>query len=218
MAINRQRSSEKTVERISPARYVYLDELVEKTKDKTELRNQMLNLFLPARDSTSSATGFIYFHLAFHPDVWIKLREEGVGLRLLAPAGLSIRTCVEDCVLPRGGRPDGKRSILVRPGTEIRIVFHALHRDRDIWGEDEMEFRPERWENFRTTWEYIPFLGGSRICPAQQMALTEVYYFVVRFMQEFKFMENRDPEKKFVPGMKLSMESKNGVKVGFGVA
>ncbi|KAF7934876.1 uncharacterized protein EAE98_002921 [Botrytis deweyae] len=221
MAIDRQRSLEKTFERISPARYVYLDELVKKTKDRTELRNQVLTLFIPARDSTSSVTGLTCFHLARHPDVWIKLREEvmSIGdapmtfdllksmkyrLRLLASAGLSIQTCVEDCVLPRGGRPDGKSPILVRPGTEIRIVFHALHKDRDIWGENAMEFRPERWENFRTTWEYIPFLGGSRICPAQQMALAEVYYFVVRFMQEFKFMENRDPETKFAPGMKLS--------------
>ncbi|KAF7942364.1 hypothetical protein EAE99_000414 [Botrytis elliptica] len=168
MAIDRQRSSEKTFERISPARYVYLDELVEKTKDKAELRNQMLNLFLPAIDFISSATGFIFFYLARHLDVLMKLREEVISiddapitfdllksmkylefvvnesLCLLAPAGLSIRTWVEDCVLPRGGGPDGKSPILVRPGTEIRIVFHALHKDRDIWGEDAMEFRPER--------------------------------------------------------------------------
>ncbi|CCD48984.1 hypothetical protein ACHAPF_000710 [Botrytis cinerea] len=242
MAIERQRLLEENVKEVSPANYVYLDKLVKETKDKTELRNQMLNIFLPARDSTSSATGFIFFHLARHPDVWMKLREEVIrigdapitfdllksmkylkfvvneSLRLLAPAGLSIRTCVQDCVLPRGGGPDGKSPILVRPGTEIRVVFHALHKDRDIWGEDAMEFRPERWENLRTTWEYIPFLGGGRICPAQQMALTEISYLVVRFMQEFKSMENRDPEKKFVAGMKLSMESKNGVKVGFEVA
>ncbi|TGO43945.1 hypothetical protein BCON_0695g00020 [Botryotinia convoluta] len=170
MAINRQRLLEKTVEEVSPANYVYLDELVKKTKDKTEFRNQMLNLFLPARDSTSSATGFIFFHLARHLGVWMKLREEDISigdapitfdllksmkylkfvvnesLRLLAPAGLSILTCVKGCVLPSGGGPDGQSPILVLPGTEIRIVFHALHKDRDIWGEDAMEFRPERWE------------------------------------------------------------------------
>ncbi|KAF5868071.1 putative cytochrome p450 alkane hydroxylase protein [Botrytis fragariae] len=184
MAIDRQRSSEKTVKEVSSGNYVYLDELVKKTKDKTKLRNQMLNLFLPAR------------------------------LRLLAPAGLSIRTCGKDCVFPRGGGPDGQSPILVRPGTEIRIVFHALHKDRDIWGENAMDFRPERWENLRATWEYIPFLGGGRVFPAQQMALSEVSYLVVRFMQEFKTMENRDLEKKFAAGIKLSMESKNGVKVG----
>ncbi|THV51506.1 hypothetical protein BGAL_0108g00020 [Botrytis galanthina] len=225
----------KTVEKVSPTNYVYLDELVKKTKDKTELLNQMLNLFLPARDSTSSATGFIFFHLARHPDVWMKLREEVVSvgapitfdllksmkylnLRLLAPAGLSIRTCVEDCVLSRGGGTDGKSPFLVPPGTEIRIVLQALHEDRDIWGEDAMEFGPERWENLRTTRGYIPFLGGGRICPAQQMAPIEVFYLVVRSMQEFKVIENRDPEKKFVAGMKLSMGSENSVKVGFEVA
>ncbi|TGO35366.1 hypothetical protein BHYA_0161g00210 [Botrytis hyacinthi] len=178
--------------------------------NKTELRNQLLNPFLPARDSTSIVSigdAPITFDLLKSMKYLKFVVNE--NLRLLALAGLSIRTCVEDCVLPRGGGPDG---------TEIRIVFHALHKDRDIWGEDAMEFRPERWENLRTTWEYIPFLGGGRICPAQQMALTEVSYLVVRFMKEFKVIENRDPEKKFVAGMKLSMESKNGVKVGFEVA
>lgn len=81
-----------------------------------------------------------------------------------------------------------------------------------------MEFGPERWENLRTTREYIPFIGGGRICPAQQMAPIEVFYLVVRFMQEFKVIENRDSEKKFVARMKLSMESKHGMKVGFEVA
>ncbi|KAF7894036.1 hypothetical protein EAF00_007550 [Botryotinia globosa] len=191
MAINRQQVSEKTVQKVSPANYVYLDQLIKKTKNKMELGNQMLNLFFPARDSTSSATGFTFFHLARHPDVCIKLREVVISigdapitfdllksmkclkfvvnesLHLLAPAGLTIRTCVEDCVLPRGCGPDGKSPILVRPGTEIRIIFHALHKDGDIWGEYAIKFCPERWENLRTTWEYIPFLGGGRICPAQ---------------------------------------------------
>lgn len=61
MAIERQISSEKEemlVAESSKDKYVYLDELIKTTKDTAELRNQMLNIFLPARDSTSSVTGF----------------------------------------------------------------------------------------------------------------------------------------------------------------
>lgn len=75
----------------------------------------------------------------------------------------------------RGGS-DGTEPILVHKDTEVRIVFHALHKDPDIWGDDFLEFRPERWESMRTTWEYIPFLGGGRTCPAQQTALIEASY------------------------------------------
>lgn len=94
-------------------------------------------------------------------------------------------------------------------------MFHALHKDPDIWGRDALVFRPERWESLRTTWEYIPFLGGARICPAQQMALTEISYVIIRFMKEFKSIDNRDEEMEFVETVKLTLESRNGVKVGF---
>ena len=138
-----------------------------------------------------------------------------LGLRLISPGGMTIRTCLEDCVIPCGGGISEQEPILVQKGTEVRIIFHALHKDPDIWGEDALEFRPERWETMRTTWEYIPFLGGGRTCPAQQMALTDCSYILVRFLQEFREIENRDEQVEFVESIKLSLESGNGVKVGF---
>lgn len=50
------------------------------------------------------------------------------------------------------------------------------------------------------------------------MVLTEISYIVVRFMRSFKEMENRDEQVGFVEGHKMTMESRNGVKVGFVVA
>lgn len=63
-------------------------------------------------------------------------------------------------------------------------------------------------------WEYIPFLGGKRMCPAQQMVLTQTAYVVVRILQEFREIENRDPEMEYVEKFTFTMESKNGVQVG----
>lgn len=45
---------------------------------------------------------------------------------------------------------------------------------------------------------YIPFLGGARKCPAQQMVLTQYALIVVLFVQKFEAIENRDPESAFV--------------------
>ena len=35
-----------------------------------------------------------------------------------------------------------------------------MHRDRELWGEDAENFKPERWSDAKPTWEYLPFNGG----------------------------------------------------------
>ena len=59
---------------------------------------------------------------------------------------------VRDTVLPLGGGPNGNAPILVKSGTNIAFHVTALHRRRDLWGEDAEEFRPERWNNLHAAW------------------------------------------------------------------
>ena len=112
--------------------------------------------------------------------------QENAGLGLLSTANKSIRTCISDCVLPRGGGSKGDSPIFVRKGTQIDMDFGLLQKDEDLWGPDATRFRPERWEKLKPMWKCIPFLGGPRICPAQQMVLTQYGYLLVRFIQEFE--------------------------------
>lgn len=88
-----------------------------------------------------------------------------------------------------------------------------MQRDTDVWGPDAETFRPERWESSRPKWEYIPFLGGGRICPAQQMVLNQMGYVLARFAREFEMVENCDPVEEFVEEYMFSVQSRNGVKV-----
>jgi cytochrome P450 len=106
---------------------------------------------------------------------------------------------VEDCILPRGGGPDGSKPVYVRGGTEVNFVFRAMHYDKDLW-ENADEFRLERWESPTSIppGAYVPFNSGGRVCPAQQMVLNEYTYILVRLVQDFKQIENRDPEEKFM--------------------
>ena len=125
--------------------------------------------------------------------------------------------CTKDCILPTGGGSKGQDPILVQPGTEIHIVWWAAQRDPRIWGEDADKFRPERWENSSLAlgWAYMPFLMGPRTCPAKQMVLAQASFVLARMMKEFKSIENRDPVYGFVEEHRLTMQSRNGVKVAF---
>ena len=90
-----------------------------------------------------------------------------------------------------------------------------MQKDEDLWGPDAARFWPERWEKLKPMWTYIPFLGGPRICPAQQMVLIQYGYLLVRFVQEFECMENRDEGMRFVEEHRMTKQSRNGVKVAF---
>jgi len=92
--------------------------------------------------------------------------------------------------------------------------FYTLHRNPKVYGGDIGNYRPERWEHIRPQWNYMPFGGGARHCPAQQLALYWVAYTIVRMAIRFREVQNRDPVMEFVEKLKLNMESGNGVLVG----
>lgn len=92
-----------------------------------------------------------------------------------------------------------------------------MQRDTSIWGPDAEVFRPERWieGQLRPGWTYVPFLGGGRICPAQQMVLCQMGFVLARFVKEFERIVNRDPVEDFVEEYMFTVQSRNGVKVAF---
>lgn len=48
-------------------------------------------------------------------------------------------------VLPRGGGPDGQSPLLIRKGDTVNYSVYALHRRKELYGEDAEVFWPERW-------------------------------------------------------------------------
>lgn len=245
IAIDRQRRPAETGKNgTSSARekYILLHQMAIETQDPYDLRSQILNVFLPARDTAAIAFGNAMFELARRPRAWEDLRDEvlAIGpqpltfellkslkttraivnetLRLHLPASRVSRTALRDTVLPVGGGPDGCSPLFMPKGQKIAVDLYTLQRDPRIWGADAEEFKPERWREGRPLWEaswqYEPFFGGMRMCPAQNQVLTQISYLLVRMAQTFQTVENRDSVWEYVEAMKFTVESRNGVKIG----
>ncbi|KAL8722589.1 MAG: hypothetical protein Q9225_000945 [Loekoesia sp. 1 TL-2023] len=221
-----------------------IDEMAKQTQDPIDLRYQILNVFSPAHDGAAITTGNVFFHLARQPRLWANLRDEILPTRdeplsyellrsyrfldyvlrerpdiiaahrLTPVATLNQRICIRETVLPLGGGLDNQSPLFIRKGDVIEVNYRAMMRDKDFWGKDADEFRPERWEIARPTWEYTPFGGEPRNCPGMKLVYTESAYVVVRIAREFRYLENRDGEIEWKEKLRMTAESKNGALVG----
>ena len=219
-------------------KYILVDELLKQGVDEDDLRSQLLNVFLAAHDTTAVLMTNTLFNLARNPRVYAKLREEilqadGIPTeiqdlrkfkylhnvvtetsRLTPVVGQSARIALKDTTIPRGGGDSGDAPVFVQKGTSVQFNFFALHRRPEVYGQDSESYRPERWDELKIgTWDFLPFIGGPRVCPAQQMAFMQVCYTVGRIVREFSSLENRDPVLEFVEQYRITTDSKNGCKV-----
>ena len=216
-------------------KYVFLDALAESTRDPIELREHMISILLAGRDTTAALLSYVMMVFARHPEVYQTFRTvvlENFGtynaprditfanlkscryiqwvlnetLRLYPVVPFDGRRALRDTTIPTGGGPDGTSPIYVRKDTQVDYSVYAMHRRKDLWGEDADEFRPDRWDGRKPGWEYLPFNGGPRICIGQQVcknglespirsigmlklfqfALTEAGYVMVRLAQRFE--------------------------------
>jgi cytochrome P450 len=133
------------------------------------------------------------------------------ALRLYPSVPQNIRFANRDTTLPVGGGPDGKSPVFVAKGQMVAYGVFAMHRRKDLYGEDADEYKPERWESLRVGWGYLPFNGGPRICVGQQFALTEAGYTLVRMVQEFEKIETNDP-RPWLESLHLTLGSGTGVQ------
>ncbi|KAF4910016.1 Cytochrome P450 monooxygenase fsdH [Colletotrichum viniferum] len=224
-----------------PNRYILLDEMAKDTNDPVLLRDEIVTIVMAARDTTSATVSFALYLLARRADIWAKLRSNVVEhyvspltyealenmkylkwvvaetLRLFPPIANNGRMAVRDTVFPVGGGPDGKAPLLVTKGTTVLFSIYVMQRRTDIWGSDAERFRPERWNpeserKGRHGWEYLPFLGGPRICPGQKFALTQTSHVLARLAFAFEKIENMDP-RDWREQWTLSVAPKDGVKV-----
>jgi cytochrome P450 len=208
----------------SSERYVFLDQLIAQTSDRNTIRSELLNILAAGRDTTAALLSNVLWEISRLPHVMDRIREEiakhlddvaavpsyeqlkemrylkavlSESQRLYPVVPANIRQALHDTTIPRGGGADGTSSVLVTKGSVVQFLPWCMHRRSDIFGDDALEFRPERWLDsehpLRPGWGYLPFGGGPRVCIGQNFALTEAMFVVVRLLQCFK-IESRDDE------------------------
>lgn len=196
--------------------------------DESEVVAQVSTMTLAATDTTSNTACRILHLLAEHPEAQNRLRQEIIeassgedisydelnqlpyldaiireSLRLYPPATLISKEAIADTILPLS-EPivgiDGKMiaEIPIARGTEIYVGILGSNTNKAMWGEDALEWKPERWLSPlpRTLMEtpipgvyskLMSFLGGKRACIGFKFAEVEIKTILFVLLSAFTF-------------------------------
>ncbi len=170
------------------------------------LVDSVLNFIIAGRDTTAQALSWAFFHLSKHPQVLEKAREELdrvvkdgeypeyeqlksleyikaiflETLRLSPSIPTNIRTCIKDDVWPDGTK--------VPAGAMVEWSTYVIHRNPKIWGDDALDFNPERWLKMTSQpsqFVFNAFHGGPRVCLGRNMAELEGTFVLACLLKRY---------------------------------
>ncbi|KAI3883680.1 hypothetical protein MKX03_016362 [Papaver bracteatum] len=175
-----------------------LDELSFVFSLKNKGEETMRNHNWPWVFDSDDLKGLVYLHAAFCE-----------SLRLYPPLPLNRKSVVKKDVLPDG--------TLVTPGMEIILSYYSAGRMPWIWGEDCLEFKPERWIDgngkisFEATSKFFPFNIGPRTCLGKDISFTQMKSVVAAVL--FNFHTEVVEGHHVCPKPFINLHMKNGLKV-----
>ncbi len=196
----------------------------------TQLRDEVMTLFMAGHETTASTLAWAWFLLSQHPEAEMRLHEElarvlggrppSLGdlphlpyaesvinetLRVYPTAWMVGRENIE--ALELGGYP-------IPVGTTVFMPQWVIHRD-PRWFDDPDEFRPDRWEGGLMQrlhrYAYFPFGGGPRICIGNNFALMEAVLVLATVAQKFRLRLAADA--RVAPLATMTLRPAHGVKV-----
>ncbi|KAI5669950.1 hypothetical protein M9H77_19803 [Catharanthus roseus] len=106
-------------------------------------------------------------------------------MRLYPAVPFQSRTSTQPDVLPSGHQ--------VSPNTRIVLAYYAIGRMKSIWGEDCLEFKPERWLSDKgglipvQSNKFLAFGSGPRICPGKELGLNRAKAVAAAIIPKYSF-------------------------------
>ncbi|XP_065879080.1 alkane hydroxylase MAH1-like [Euphorbia lathyris] len=209
----------------------------EKPHPELAIRDNVLGLIFAAYDTSSTTLSWLFYLLSKHPDVETKIRKEMEtcfpvkkwrlgnkeelgklvylhsaiyeALRLYPPVPFQSRSPVKEDVLPSGHR--------VYPNTRVVTSGYASGRMKNIWGEDCMEFKPERWIDgngnlkYETSAKFYIFNAGPRICPGKDIAFALMKAAAATIIYNFNIQVVET--QPIIAKASIILEMKHGMRV-----
>ena len=190
------------------------------------LVDQLLTFLAAGHETTASSLTWAVYLLCCHPDIQTRLRDEvraslppldndGAAvnvtssdidklpylqavcsevLRLFSPVPQTSREAAEDTTVC------GQR---IPKGTVVMLCPWAINADRRLWGDDALEFRPERWlageadgsngakattsGGASSNYAFMTFLHGPRSCIGASFARSEFACLLAAWVGRFEF-------------------------------
>lgn len=111
-------------------------------------------------------------------------------------------------------RKDAKLGDLIIPaGVELVVPVSMLHQDREFWGDDAKEFKPERFSEgvskaTKGKVSYMPFGWGPRLCIGQNFGLLEAKIALSMILKHFSF--ELSPSYAHAPSFIITLQPERG--------
>ncbi|XP_063955095.1 cytochrome P450 4F12-like [Lytechinus pictus] len=184
-----------------------------------EIRDEVNTCIFGGVDTTGSALTWFFMDIAKHPDHQTQVQEEiDNALRDHSEDGTDcydehklpyLMQCVRESLrlhamlMPARALlgPLTVEGVTIPPKTGVMIDFYQLHHNPDIWGEDHMEFHPERFDQEisakRDPHAFLPFSIGPHQCIGQKIAMQELKIIAIRVLRRFSLRLVKEAKTKF---------------------
>ncbi|XP_075671245.1 alkane hydroxylase MAH1-like [Castanea sativa] len=201
------------------------------------LRDAAFNFIAAGRDTISAGLTWFLWLVATHPSVEAKILEEikahlldevwrvlGVdeqsklvylhgaiceSLRLFPPIPFDHKCAVQADILPSGHH--------IRSNMRLIYSLYSMGRMESIWGEDCLEFKPERWISEQggivhvPSFKFIAFNAGARTCLGKDISFMQMKMIAIAIIWNYHIhVVEGHP---ISPSISVVLHMKHGLKV-----